>query len=214
MSADGFGGIDVVAEHIVDKSERDSTKKKRNWKKPFLIIVSLIGIVASTSTVVGLIRGWFDPEPTLEDTVSQLEKIQEKLDAKNEDSHLVNQVSRRITELSDQFSVIDSKMAQIRSLAKSLNEQSSQGKILMPEQKQLLSSASQKEKRELLDLIAETEKMAKAFIDSVEEDPTLEIIKSNTSMSAKEKRKALDQVKRIQTKLLPEMTTLKNKYQK
>ena len=33
-------------------------KKKSFFKKPLTLIIGVIGVVASTSTVVGLVRGW------------------------------------------------------------------------------------------------------------------------------------------------------------
>jgi myosin heavy subunit len=192
-------------------------RKKKSWlKKPVTIIFGLIGVIASTSTVVGLVQGWFDPEPTAEELVAEsaakLEQIKNKLDAKNEDAHLVNQVSRRVTELKDQFVRIQSRMKDIGRLDKSLAKLGSSGKILTPDQKKLREASRKKETEELLTLVNEAEKMVRDFIDSVEEDDTLSKVETKDSRTGQTKAKALEQARMAQSKLIPELKRLKEKY--
>jgi hypothetical protein len=189
-------------------------KKRGFWKKPFTWIFGLIGIVASTSTVVALVQGWFDPAPSAEELAAEsaekLEKIEKKLEAKQEDKHLVNQVSRRVTELTDQFGRINKKMKDIRRLAKALASKGS--KILTPEQERLAEASRKKETEELLALIEQTKKMASDFVASVEEDATLGQVTSKESQTARTKARALDQARKIRSGILPQLKSLREKY--
>lgn len=184
-------------------------KRKGIWKKPFTILIALIGIVASTYTVVGAIKGWFDPEP---DPVAKLEEIDKKLTAKNEDQHLVNQVSRRVTEFSDQFKRIARSMQDIRRLDRSLSAKGPSGKILTPEQQKLIEAGRKKETEELLQLIEKAEKMSAGFCESVEADETLGKVESEDSQTARTKARALKQSLEVQEKILPELAALREKH--
>ncbi len=185
-------------------------KKKGAWKKPFTILIALIGIAASTYTVVGAIKGWFDPEP---DAAAKLEEIDKKLTAKTEDRQLVNQVSRRVTEFSDQFKRITRSMRDIRRLDKSLSAKGPSGKILTPDQQKLIEASRKKETEELLQLVEKAEKMAEGFCESVEEDETLGRVESEDSQTARTKARALKQVSEVKEKLLPELAALREKHE-
>jgi uncharacterized protein YjcR len=184
-------------------------KKKGTWKKPFAILIALIGIAASTYTVVGAIKGWFDPEP---DAISKLDEIDKKLTAKSEDQHLVNQVSRRVTEFSDQYRRIQKSMKDIRRLDKSLSAKGPSGKILTPEQQKLIEASHKKETEELLQLVEKTREMAAGFCESVEEDETLSKVESEDSQTARTKARALKQVNEVKEKFLPELEKLQDKH--
>jgi hypothetical protein len=184
-------------------------KKKGTWKKPFTILIALIGITASTYTVVGALKGWFDPEP---DPVAKLEEIDKKLTAKNEDQHLVNQVSRRVTEFSDQFKRIARSMKDIRRLDKSLSARGPSGKILTPEQQKLIEASRKKETEELLQLVEKTREMAAGFCESVEEDETLGKVESEDSQTARTKARALKQATEVKDKFLPELEELRERH--
>jgi len=184
-------------------------KKKRTWKKPFTILIAIIGIAASTYTVVGAVKGWFNPEP---DPIAKLDEIDKKLTAKSEDQHLVNQVSRRVTEFSDQFKRIQKSMKDIRRLDKSLSSTGPSGKILTPEQQKLIEASHQKETEELLQLVEKTREMAAGFCESVEEDETLSRVESQDSKTARTKARALKQVTEVKEKYLPELEKLQDKH--
>lgn len=184
-------------------------KKKGTWKKPFTILIALIGIAASTYTVVGAIKGWFDPEP---DAAAKLDEIDKKLTAKSEDQHLVNQVSRRVTEFSDQFKRIQKSMKDIRRLDKSLSSTGPSGKILTPEQQKLIEASHKKETEELLQLVEKTREMAAGFCESVEEDETLGKVESEDSQTARTKARAIKQVTEVKEKFLPELEKLQQKH--
>ena len=184
-------------------------KKKGGWKKPFTIFIAIIGITASTYTVVGAIKGWFNPEP---DTAAKLDEIGEKLTAKNEDKHLVNQVSRRVTEFSDQFKRIGRSMKDIRRLDKSLSAKGPSGKILTPDQHKLIEASRKKETEELLQLVDKAQKMAAGFCESVEEDETLGQVESEDSQTARTKARALKQALEVKEKFLPELEKLRDKH--
>jgi hypothetical protein len=184
-------------------------KKKGTWKKPFTILIALIGIAASTYTVVGAIRGWFDPEP---DPVAKLEEIDKKLTAKTEDRQLVNQVSRRVTEFSDQFKRIQKSMKDIRRLDKSLSAKGPSGKILTPDQQKLIEASHKKETEELLRLVEKTKEMAAGFCESVEEDETLGKVESEDSQTARTKARALKQAIEVKDKFLPELEQFHQKH--
>lgn len=184
-------------------------KKKSGWKTPFTILIAIIGIAASTYTVVGAIKGWFNPEP---DPISKLEEIDQKLTAKNEDKHLVNQVSRRVTEFSDQFKRITKSMKDIRRLDKSLSAKGPSGKILTPEQQKLIEASHEKETEELLQLVEKAKEMAAGFCESVEEDETLGKVESEDSQTARTKARAIKQVTEVKEKFLPELEKLSDKH--
>jgi len=190
--------------------------KKGIWKKPFAWIFGLIGIIASTSTVVALVQGWFDAEPSAEeiaaDSAQKLEQIEKKLTEKKEDQHLVNQVSRRVTELSDQYVRINKKMKDILRLNQSLAARGKTSNLLSPEQQKLAEASSKKELEELLSLIEQTEKMASDFVASVEGDDTLEKVTSQDSQTARTKARALKQANQIRSGILPRLKKLKEKY--
>jgi hypothetical protein len=184
-------------------------KKKSGWKKPFAILIAIVGITASTYTVVGAIKGWFNPEP---DPIAKLDEIDKKLTAKDEDKHLVNQVSRRVTEFSDQFKRITRSMKDIRRLDKSLSAKGPSGKILTPEQQKLIEASHEKETEELLQLVEKTKKMAAGFCESVEEDETLGRVESEDSQTARTKARALKQLTEVKEKFLPELEKLSEKH--
>jgi hypothetical protein len=184
-------------------------KKKGTWKKPFTILIAIIGIAASTYTVIGAIKGWFNPEP---DPISKLEEIDKKLTAKDEDKHLVNQVSRRVTEFSDQYKRITRSMKDIRRLDKSLSSTGPSGKILTPEQQKLIEASRKKETEELLQLVDKTREMAAGFCESVEEDETLSQVESEDSQTARTKARAIKQVTEVKEKFLPELEKLSEKH--
>ena len=184
-------------------------KKKGGWKKPFTILIAIIGIAASTYTVVGAIKGWFNPEP---DPIAKLDEIDKKLTAKNEDKHLVNQVSRRVTEFSDQFKRIQKSMKDIRRLDKSLSSAGPSGKILTPEQQKLIEASRKQETEELLQLVEKTKEMAAGFCESVEDDETLGQVESEDSKTARTKARALKQVTEVKEKFLPELEELSEKH--
>ena len=184
-------------------------KKKGGWKKPFTILIAIIGIAASTYTVVGAIKGWFDPEP---DAIAKLDEIDKKLTAQDEDKHLVNQVSRRVTEFSDQFKRIQKSMKDIRRLDKSLSSTGPSGKILTPEQQKLIEASHQKETEELLQLVEKTKEMAAGFCESVEDDETLSKVESEDSQTARTKARAIKQVTEVKEIFLPELEKLQEKH--
>lgn len=184
-------------------------KKKGTWKKPFTILIALVGITASTYTVVGMLKGWFDPEP---DAAAKLDEIDKKLTAKDEDKHLVNQVSRRVTEFSDQFKRIQKSMKDIRRLDKSLSAMGPSGKILTPEQQKLLEASRKQETEELLQMVEKTREMAAGFCESVEEDETLSKVESEDSQTARTKARAIKQVTEVKEKFLPELEKLQEKH--
>jgi len=184
-------------------------KKKGTWKKPFTILIALIGIAASTYTVVMAIKGELNPEP---DPIAKLDEIDKKLTAKDEDKHLVNQVSRRVTEFSDQFKRIQKSMKDIRRLDKSLSAKGPSGKILTPEQQKLLEASRKQETEELLQMVEKTREMAAGFCESVEEDETLSKVESEDSQTARSKARALKQVTEVKEKFLPELEKLQEKH--
>ena len=184
-------------------------KKKGGWKKPFTILIALIGIAASTYTVVMAIKGELDPEP---DPIAKLDEIDKKLTAKSEDQHLVNQVSRRVTEFSDQFKRIQKSMKDIHRLDKSLSAKGPSGKILTPEQQKLIEASHKKETEELLQLVEKTREMAAGFCESVEEDETLGKVESEDSQTARTKARALKQATEVKEKFLPELDKLQEKH--
>jgi hypothetical protein len=184
-------------------------KKKGGWKKPFTILIAIIGIAASTYTVVGAVKGWFNPEP---DPIAKLDEIDKKLTAKDEDQHLVNQVSRRVTEFSDQFKRIQKSMKDIRRLDKSLSSTGPSGKILTPEQQKLIEASHKKETEELLQLVEKTREMAAGFCESVEDDETLGKVESEDSKTARTKARALKQLTEVKEKYLPELEKLQAKH--
>jgi hypothetical protein len=184
-------------------------KKKGIWKKPFTILIALIGVAASTYTVVGAIKGWFNPEP---DPIAKLDEIDKKLTVKDEDKHLVNQVSRRVTEFSDQFRRIQKSMKDIRRLDKSLSAKGPSGKILTPEQQKLIEASRKKETEELLQLVEKTKEMAAGFCESVEDDETLGKVESEDSQTARTKARALKQATEVKDKFLPELEQLVAKH--
>ncbi len=192
------------------------TKKKSFVKKPLMLIVGIIGIIASTSTVVGLVRGWFSSEPSANDLAAQsterLVQIEKKLDSRDEDAHLVNQVSRRVTAFADRFAGIRSLMKDIGRLERSLGEQSRAGGILTPDQKKLMQAGRKKEREELLTLVRETEKRLMTFIETVRGDETLSRVSASGSVAAEKKAAALAHLKEAREKMLPELKRLKNKY--
>jgi hypothetical protein len=184
-------------------------KKKGTWKKPFTILIALIGIAASSYTVVMAIKGELNPEP---DPIAKLDEIDKKLTAKDEDQHLVNQVSRRVTEFSDQFKRIQKSMKDIRRLDKSLSSTGPSGKILTPEQQKLIEASHQKETEELLQLVDKTREMAAGFCESVEDDETLGKVESEDSQTARTKARAIKQVTEVKEKFLPELEKLQDKH--
>ncbi|MBN2498331.1 MAG: hypothetical protein JXR96_27320 [Deltaproteobacteria bacterium] len=202
--------------------EPGAPQVKRGWKKHFAVIFGIIGVVASTSTVVGLVQGWFDPEPDIHRSVKELQSqqqqaiqvqqaIKDRLVSEQEDGHLVNQVSRRVTELKDEFLRIRSKAADIRRLDEALSAKP-KVLILTPEQKKLQEASRKKEIEELLAMISETRKLAERFVSSVEGDATLAKVESADSESARTKARAIEQVKQIRGQLLPELAALATKH--
>jgi hypothetical protein len=191
-------------------------KKKGFFKKPLTLIIGFIGVVASTSTVIGLVRGWFSNEPDAVELAAQsterLAKIEKKLDSRNDDTHLVNQVSRRVTAFSDRFAKIRSRMKDIIRLESSLGKQAKAGGILTPDQKKLILAGRKKETEELLSLVRETEKKVTDFIEAVRGDQTLSLVSASDSVAAEKKAAALAHLKEASDKMLPELKRLKNKY--
>ena len=191
-------------------------KKKSFFKKPLTLIIGVIGVVASTSTVVGLVRGWFSSEPDATELAAQsterLAKIEKKLDSRDEDTHLVNQVSRRVTAFADRFAEIRSRMKDIGRLESSLGKQTKAGGILTPDQKRLMLAGRKKETEELLSLVRETEKKVTTFIVAVRGDQTLSLVSASDSVAAEKKAAALAHLKEASDKMLPELMRLKNKY--
>ena len=191
-------------------------RHKALWKKPFVWIFGAIGVMASTTTVVGVFQGWFAPEPTAKDLAAasnqKLEKIERKLDAKEEDTQLVNQVSRRVTELGDQYKRLQARMEDIRRLDRSLSNQARPARILTPDQKKLEEASRRKETEELLALIESTEKSAKTFLDSVHRDDTLGKVQSAASDTARTKQRALEQARQVENSILPALGELRGKH--
>ncbi|RME21605.1 MAG: hypothetical protein D6806_14415 [Deltaproteobacteria bacterium] len=183
--------------------------KKTWWRKPFTVIASVIGLVASASTVVGLVQGWFDPKP---DPVEKLEQIEKKIDRVDQDGELVNQVSRRVTEFADRFKIISANMKDIRRLARSLEQGTKAAGILTPEQRKLRKAARRKEREELLRLVATSEKMARDFCASVEGDDTLGKVESEEGRAAQDKARALKQAQKVKSEYLPELIELRKAY--
>ncbi|MBW1808593.1 MAG: hypothetical protein JRJ19_03320 [Deltaproteobacteria bacterium] len=198
------------------ESPHQKEKKTSFFRKPIGIIFGAIGLIASTSTVVGLVQGWFSAEPTAEelaaDAANKLAQIEQKLNAKDEDGHLVNQVSRRVTELGDQYKRIQTHMKDVTRLEKSLAKQGSAGKILTPEQLKMQKASRKKETEELLALVDKTLNMANGFVTSVEKDSTLDKVSSTDSETGQTKARALKQARQVKNKLLPVLQRLKEKY--
>jgi len=183
-----------------------SHKKKGFWKKPFVLLFGLIGIIASTSTVVGLIKGWFHPDRTQED----LAAIKDVVTAQNEDAHLVNEVSLRVREFKDQYSRIDKNMKDIRRLDQHLSRKthSASQTIHTLEQKKRQEASRKKEAEELILLLRTTEKMAREFVLSIQADKVLNQVTSAGSQSGQTKSQVQKQAQIVQTKFLPEIKRL------
>jgi hypothetical protein len=187
---------------------RAPEKKKAGWKKPFIIVTGIIGIIASTSSVVALFWGWFDPDTTQADQARALQDIEKRL---AEDGPLVNQVSRRVTELGDEYKRIQANLADIRRLDESLAKKTKTA-LMTPGQKKLTETSRSKEIEELQSLVGKTEKLAKRFIESVEKDETLGKVEPGDSETAQNKSRAQSQAKLVREKLLAEMTTIRSKH--
>lgn len=187
---------------------RAPEKKKAGWKKPFIIVTGIIGIIASTSSVVALFWGWFDPDTTQADQARALQDIEKRL---AEDGPLVNQVSRRVTELGDEYKRIQANLADIRRLDESLAKKTKTA-LMTPGQKKLTEASRSKEIEELQSLVGKTEKLAKRFIESVEKDETLGKVEPGDSETAQNKSRAQSQAKLVREKLLAEMTTIRSKH--
>lgn len=183
-------------------------KKKAGWKKPFIIVTGIIGIIASTSSVVGLFWGWFDPDTTQADQAKALHDIEKKL---SEDGPLVNQVSRRVTELGDEYKRIQANLADIRRLDVSLTKKPKTA-LMTPGQKKLANASRSKEIEELQSLVGKTEKLANRFIESVEKDETLDKVQVGDTETAQSKSRAQSQAKLVREKLLAELTTIRSKH--
>ena len=98
-------------------TEEQAPKKKRSWKKPFIVLIGAIGLIASTSTVIALVWDFVEPDTAQQDQAMTLAEIDRKLTENQEDTHLVNQVSRRVTELGDEYQRIQAGLKDIRRLS-------------------------------------------------------------------------------------------------
>ena len=105
-------------------TDAETPKKVSFFKKPFGMVLGAIGIIASTSSVVSLVMGWVNPEPTLADIADQQQNIAAALDG---GGHSVNQVSTQVTELADQYKRILASLKDVRRLDKSLKKSDSKG---------------------------------------------------------------------------------------
>lgn len=186
------------------------TDKKAKWSKPFKWLFGIVGVIASTSTVVALVYEWVEPDTSKQDQIQKLEDIDRKLTADQEDSHLVNQVSRRVNVIRDEYKRIQTKLTDIRSLDASLSA-APKAAILLPEQQQERQASRAKQRKVLMGLLDETGKLAHAFVASVEQDETLSKVKSEGSQVAQRRAKALEQATQIR-ELLPELDALRQKY--
>ncbi len=186
------------------------TDKKAKWSKPFKWLFGAIGLIASTSTVVALVYNYIEPDTTQQDQIEKLEAIDKKLAADDEDGNLVNQVSRRVNVIRDEYKRIQEKLADIRSLDASLSEKP-KAAILLPEQQKQRDASQAKQRKVLLGLLNETDGMARSFIASVEKDETLAKVTSEGSQVAERRAKALEQVAKMKA-VLPEIDALKKKY--
>ena len=194
-----------------EKTTEKTTEKKSTWKKPFAIIFGIIGLIASTSSVVALVWNFVEPDTTKQDQAMKLDQIDRKLTMNQEDTHLVNQVSRRVTELGDEYKRIQANLKDIRRLEKSLAV-SPKALILTPDQKKLAEASRIKETEELLALLENTGKSARRFVESVEADETLGKVLSTDSETARTKSKAVSQARQVREKLFVELKTIRDKY--
>ena len=189
-------------------------KKKGSLKITVTIVIAIIGLIASASTVVALVQGWFDPGPSLNDIAEQQANIEEKLAANNEDTHLVNQVSRRVVEFGDQYQRLQKELKDIRRLNRSLKNQSNKTRAILTEgQKQVIEASIKKEREELLSKLLKTEKSAQDFIVAVESDSTLSKVETTDSKTAQTKTKAIKQANIVKNKILPELINIRKKHE-
>lgn len=186
-------------------------RPKGAWKKPFAILIGIIGVIASTSTVVALVWNYVEPDTTVQDQSAKLAEIDRKLAAEQEDGQLVNQVSRRVTELSDEYRRIQAGLADIRRLDQSLAT-APKTAILTPDQQKLRAAARQKEIRALLTQVDQAEQHARRFIESVEKDQTLDQVQANDSVTARTKTQAIEQARQVRESLLPELKAIRARF--
>ena len=126
----------------MDSAPQSQQAPKRNMKKVFTIVAGVIGLLASTSTVVALVWGLFDSEPTVTDQVAELKQqqseslkaqqaIADKLAAAADDKGgLVNQVSRQVTRLADEHKALKRAWKDIQRLAGELRQGAKQAALL------------------------------------------------------------------------------------
>ncbi len=194
-------------------TEEQNPEKKKFWKKPFIVLFGAIGLIASTSTVIAIVWDFVEPDTAQQDQAMKLAEIDRKLTENQEDTHLVNQVSRRVTELGDEYQRIQAGLKDIRRLEKSLAA-APRAVILTPDHQKLAEAGRAKEIEELLSLLEKTEKMARRFVESVEADETLGKVLSTDSETARTKSRADEQARQVREKLLAELKTIRDKYEK
>jgi hypothetical protein len=183
-------------------------RPKAGWKKPLAIVFGIIGAIASTSTVVALVWNAIEPDTTQQDQVAKLDGIERKLSADQQDARLVNQVSRRVTALSDEYGRIQASLADIRRLAKALDA-APKAAILTADQQSLRDASRKKEIAALIALLDKTEQQARRFVSSVTEDELLDRVEVAGSRSAQTKTKAVDQAKQVREQVLTELAAIR-----
>lgn len=197
--------------HLQDQAAA-SSGTSFSLKRVLGLLTGAIGIIASTGAVVGMVQGWFTPDASLADIAAQQQEISQKLNTQVEDNQLVNQVSRRVTELGDQYGRISKRVKDIRRLAKALASRNPQGMILTPGQRKVLAASLAKEREELLTSIAEVETMSAQFIAAIEGDETLGQVAVEGSEAARTKARAQKQAAAIKGTILPELAALKQQH--
>jgi hypothetical protein len=194
---------------MMQEASHEPKKKKPTLKRTLSWVFGLIGIVASTSSVVGLVLGWFNPDTSQEEQAKAIAAINQKLTANQEDSGgLVNQVSLQVTELHDEYKRIAADMNDIRRLAKSIS-QNNAGDILTPEQQKRLLARREKEREALFESIKATEQRARRFVQSVESAQALQKVTSTRSKAARLKEKAMAQKETLSQEIIPELSKIK-----
>lgn len=170
-----------------------------------------LGVLASLAALYGVAKGYFEPGPSLDDLAEQTARIERSL-ARPEDQQVLNQVSRRVTELGDQYGRIEQRLRDIQALDRSLAEGPPAGKILTAGQRATLAASQQAEREQLVSLLAEAESLALTFITVSEADDALRLVGPDDQLAAQAKQRVLTQVARLREQALPELARLRAKH--
>jgi len=211
-----------MASESETKTEGTTKKplRKRSWRRIAAFGVGLMGLIATMDSIIATISRWTSaPEPSLSTIAAQQEQIatqQEQLAQQQQqiatavkepdDTHRVAEVSRRITEVGDQYQRIVGRLTDARRLDASLTAEPDDSKILTPTQQKMLEASRKKEREELRAILVETDKMARELLAATEADKVLSAAPAGGTEGAQ--ARALSQVEELKRRLLPEIETL------